>query len=1064
MSVCGPLFVAFLLSAPGVLGNTYGVEYSLTEICAPAGSAVDIPCTYTYPTKDTVKKAFWFTKWEEGKDPEDLFQSEDYRDRAEYRGNKEHDCTLRIKNLRDTDHGLKYRFRFITDDPVGKYAGKEVTLYMTGPLKVDKRELNLRVTLTCTSTCPLNSRPTYIWYRNRQPVGAKYRTSGNTLVINPVSNDDSGHYSCALRGHEDHPSPPVCVSHCWSVTYTHQEICAVEGSSVDITCYYSYPSGYAVTTPLWFSSLGSGERMDFSVKNTYDNHVEYIGNKNNDCSLRIKELSLNHKGKYHFRFETNDTTGRWNGKTDVSLSVAGPLKVNKNRENRRVTLTCTSTCPPNSRPTYIWYRNRQPVGAKYTTSGNTLVINPVSNDDSGHYSCAVRGHEDHPSPPVCVFSCSSVTYTHQEICVVEGSCVDITCYYSYPSGYAVTTPLWFSSLGSGERMDFSVKNTYRNHVEYLGNKMNDCSLRIKELSVKHTGQYYFRFSTNKDDEEFSGKPVSLSVTGLLVNMDPDIVKEGESATLICSTTCTLSDPPSYIWYKNSHPIADSQTSMEYLYLNPVRIDDSGSYSCTVRGYEDHPSPVRTLSVMYTPRNMSASPSFSGHILEGSSVTLTCSSDANPPATYTWFKVKRGQTFSMGSGQQLNISNISSEFSGQFYCRAENSAGTSDSEPFLVDVHYGPKNTSASITPSGDIVEGDSVTLTCSSDANPPVHNYTWYKINRVNTSLGSEQNLSFTNISTGDMGQYYCEVANTVASSYSAGLHVNVYYSPRNTSVMVSSSGEGSLVTLTCNTDSNPPVHTYSWYRKNSSGSVLTATGNNSSFTGVSDGDIYYCVAHNEYGSHNSSEIEVTSAAIIHQTGMPAGLFAALGIIPAVAIIVVLVFVCRRGKGISTTENRSTMVGNRQPEDPSPVYEHVSAVLLTSDHEDRVDSQGDQVVSGGDQEVSGGDQEDLGGDQEVSGGDQEDSGGDQEDLGGDKIDSGGDQEDSGGDRVVLGGDQVISGGDENDVQYATVQFKVKNKDVAQDSPAVQPQEKKEEEEDVTYASVKFRSPSREVIQ
>ncbi|XP_076146144.1 cell adhesion molecule CEACAM5-like isoform X3 [Alosa pseudoharengus] len=874
MSVCGPLFVAFLLSAPGVLGNTYGVEYSLTEICAPAGSAVDIPCTYTYPTKDTVKKAFWFTKWEEGKDPEDLFQSEDYRDRAEYRGNKEHDCTLRIKNLRDTDHGLKYRFRFITDDPVGKYAGKEVTLYMTGPLKVDKRELNLRVTLTCTSTCPLNSRPTYIWYRNRQPVGAKYRTSGNTLVINPVSNDDSGHYSCALRGHEDHPSPPVCVSHCWSVTYTHQEICAVEGSSVDITCYYSYPSGYAVTTPLWFSSLGSGERMDFSVKNTYDNHVEYIGNKNNDCSLRIKELSLNHKGKYHFRFETNDTTGRWNGKTDVSLSVAG----------------------------------------------------------------------------------------------------------------------------------------------------------------------------------------------LLVNMDPDIVKEGESATLICSTTCTLSDPPSYIWYKNSHPIADSQTSMEYLYLNPVRIDDSGSYSCTVRGYEDHPSPVRTLSVMYTPRNMSASPSFSGHILEGSSVTLTCSSDANPPATYTWFKVKRGQTFSMGSGQQLNISNISSEFSGQFYCRAENSAGTSDSEPFLVDVHYGPKNTSASITPSGDIVEGDSVTLTCSSDANPPVHNYTWYKINRVNTSLGSEQNLSFTNISTGDMGQYYCEVANTVASSYSAGLHVNVYYSPRNTSVMVSSSGEGSLVTLTCNTDSNPPVHTYSWYRKNSSGSVLTATGNNSSFTGVSDGDIYYCVAHNEYGSHNSSEIEVTSAAIIHQTGMPAGLFAALGIIPAVAIIVVLVFVCRRGKGISTTENRSTMVGNRQPEDPSPVYEHVSAVLLTSDHEDRVDSQGDQVVSGGDQEVSGGDQEDLGGDQEVSGGDQEDSGGDQEDLGGDKIDSGGDQEDSGGDRVVLGGDQVISGGDENDVQYATVQFKVKNKDVAQDSPAVQPQEKKEEEEDVTYASVKFRSPSREVIQ
>ncbi|XP_076146179.1 Fc receptor-like protein 5 isoform X2 [Alosa pseudoharengus] len=602
-------------------------------------------------------------------------------------------------------------------------------------------------------------------------------------------------------------------------------------------------------------------------------------------------------------------------------------------------------------------------------------------------------------------------------------------------------------------MDFSVKNTYGNHVEYIGNKNNDCSLRIKELSLNHKGKYHFRFETNDTTGRWNGKTdVSLSVAGLLVNMDPDIVKEGESATLTCSTTCTLSDPPSYIWYKNSHPIADSQISMEYLYLNPVRIDDSGSYSCTVRGHEDHPSPVRTLSVRYAPRNVSLSLSFTGFILEGNSVTLTCSNDANPPATYTWFKVKRGQTFSMGSGQQLNISNISSEFSGQFYCRAENNVGYSDSEPFLVDVHYGPKNTSASITPSGDIVEGDSVTLTCSSDANPPVHNYTWYKINRVNTSLGSEQNLSFTNISSGDMGQYYCEVANTVASSYSAVLHVNVNYSPRNTSVMVSLSGEG-LVTLTCNTDSNPPVHTYSWYRKNSSGSVLTATGNSSSFTGVSDGDIYYCVAHSEYGSHNSFEIEVTSAAIIQQTSVPTGLFAALGIIPAVAVIVVLVFVCRRGKGISTTENTSTMVDDKQPEDPSPVYEHVSAVLLTSDHEDRVDSQGDQEVSGGDRVDSGGDRVVLGEDQVDSGGDQEDLGGDQEDLGGDRVDSGGDP-------VDLGGNQDDSGG----VQYANIQFKAKNKETAQDSPAVQPQEKKEEEEDVTYASVKFRSPSREVIQ
>ncbi|KAJ8001582.1 hypothetical protein DPEC_G00170970 [Dallia pectoralis] len=42
---------------------------------------------------------------------------------------------------------------------------------------------------------------------------------------------------------------------------------------------------------------------------------------------------------------------------------------------------------------------------------------------------------------------------------------------------------------------------------------------------------------------------------------------------------------------------------------------------------------------------------------------------------------------------------------------------------------GPRNPSVSVSPSGEIVEGSSVTLTCSSDANPPVYNYTWYKTN-----------------------------------------------------------------------------------------------------------------------------------------------------------------------------------------------------------------------------------------------------------------------------------------------------------------------------------------------
>ncbi|XP_038550801.1 sialoadhesin-like [Micropterus salmoides] len=55
-------------------------------------------------------------------------------------------------------------------------------------------------------------------------------------------------------------------------------------------------------------------------------------------------------------------------------------------------------------------------------------------------------------------------------------------------------------------------------------------------------------------------------------------------------------------------------------------------SCALKGREDFPSPS-----VYAPKLPSVSVSPSAEIVEGSSVTLTCSSDANPAAKYTWYK-------------------------------------------------------------------------------------------------------------------------------------------------------------------------------------------------------------------------------------------------------------------------------------------------------------------------------------------------------------------------------------------------------------------------------------------
>ena len=86
---------------------------------------------------------------------------------------------------------------------------------------------------------------------------------------------------------------------------------------------------------------------------------------------------------------------------------------------------------------------------------------------------------------------------------------------------------------------------------------------------------------------------------------------------------------------------------------------------------------------------------------------------------------------------------------------------------------GPKNTSVSVSPSGEIVEGSSVTLTCSSDANPPVDKYTWYKKN-VTSPKASGQSYSITNIISEDRGEYYCEAQNGRGSMNSTALMIIV--------------------------------------------------------------------------------------------------------------------------------------------------------------------------------------------------------------------------------------------------------------------------------------------------
>ncbi|XP_053333585.1 sialoadhesin-like [Clarias gariepinus] len=448
----------------------------------------------------------------------------------------------------------------------------------------------------------------------------------------------------------------------------------------------------------------------------------------------------------------------------------------------------------------------------------------------------------------------SVTYSQEHLCALKGSTVFMNGSYTHPADFTVNKAFWvINPVWGKESTDLSTVSGYSGRVEYLRDEQKHFSLRLSDVKKTDEHQYIIRVlgqKMQKVDTYFFLPGVKLNVTDLQV-FAPAEVTEGQSAVLICKTTCSLTDP-TFIWYKTSRDLTTNTIKSNEVHLQSVSSEDAGSYSCAVRGYEHLPSPAHTLRVRYPPKNVSVSISPSGEIVEDSLVTLTCSSDANPPVeNYTWFKVN--EPSAVGSGQSYRALQ-----SGQYYCEAQNKHGSERSAAVSVTLHvlYPPKNVSVSISPSGEIVEGSSVTLTCSSDANPPVKNYTWFKVNE-SPSVGSEQSYSFI-LSSRSRGQYYCEAQNKHGSERSAAVSVtlHVLYSPKNVSVSISPSGEiveDSSETLTCSSDANPPVEIYTWFKeKTSIGKGKTYTISNIS---SEDSGEYKCKCSNEVGHQNSSSV-----------------------------------------------------------------------------------------------------------------------------------------------------------------------------------------------------------------
>ncbi|XP_076583697.1 sialoadhesin-like [Chaetodon auriga] len=726
------------------------------------------------------------------------------------------------------------------------------------------------VTLSCSSDA--NPAANYTWYKENEDTS---KASGQNFTITDFRAEHSGNYYCEAQnkiGRHNSTMYLLVVTEAmsstaavsgfvvfllsvqvvqgqrgWGVTYGSTKTCALKGSTVEIRCTYTYPSSgnrpyTEVQNKFWFTELSRAEPVDLRTDSQYSGRVEYSYN-NNDCTLRITDLRESDSAKYKFRFTTNQPDGSYTGSPGVTLNVTD-LQVKEHGSNSGW-IYCQRVCYLPDRSSYIWYRNGEKIQRE---SSSSSYYYSRSHKPADSYSCALSGHEDFPSPSVCVRgeTCNKVTYTHRNICAFKGSSADISCTYSSHSD-DVTSEFWFSPdrshqwKNTSQPEDLREDSQYAGRVQVLETEGGRSTLRITDLTESDSAQYHFKFRAGSFEWRSSLPGTTLTVIALQVQVTRIKVHQSYTqAELKCHSSCHPAGQVSYIWFKNGEEITRTQISSYkgWFYLGDI-------ISCALKGHETCVSPS-----VYAPKPPSVSVSPSGDIVEGSSVNLSCSSDANPAANYTWYK-ENVNVKALSEEAQFVFRSIQSSDSGEYYCAAENELGRRTSEHISINVKYAPKLPSVSVSPSGDIVEGSSVTLSCNSDANPAA-NYTWYKENQTLTSQGI---YGFTSVSIEDSGMYHCTSENKYGKTTSTSIRVDVQYAPKPPSVSVSPSGEiveGSSVTLSCSSDANPAAN-YTWYKENEVSP--TASGQNFTITDfrAEHSGNYYCEAQNKIGHHNST-------------------------------------------------------------------------------------------------------------------------------------------------------------------------------------------------------------------
>ncbi|XP_051813039.1 B-cell receptor CD22-like isoform X2 [Acanthochromis polyacanthus] len=328
-----------------------------------------------------------------------------------------------------------------------------------------------------------------------------------------------------------------------------------------------------------------------------------------------------------------------------------------------------------------------------------------------------------------------------------------------------------------------------------------------------------------------------------------------------------------------------------LRINNVRFTDEGHYHFSFETRRDRWS-SKTFSYLFV-RGLTAVV-WPNTVTEGEDVRLICHSGCPQTTEFVWFR----------DGQPVSASEFqaTSEDAGKYHCAVKGQE-TAKSASVALNVRYSPKKVTLSVSPSADIIKGDTLTFSCSSDANPPVAE-TGYSLFKDGQFVSSGQEHTISEVQLGHSGRYHCQAWNNITWRgsnlfNSTEVLLDVHYHPTNTSVSVvpERALEGSSVNLTCSSDANPPVDSYTWYKMAASSSSMTQVGSGQTLflpsMQASHTGLYLCLVRNSVGENNSTEVLLSMAE--KQQGSPSiPVLVGIGVSLCITLVIVLLLLRRK--------------------------------------------------------------------------------------------------------------------------------------------------------------------------